>query len=269
MVVVRGGNFLMGSNATDPGHQEDESPQIEVNIPTFAISQFEITLAEFEEFIEATGYVDETICLSMSDIGGWEHDPDKSWQAPGFEQNKNHPVVCVSWHTANAYVEWLNEQTSSGSYRLLTEGEWEYTARAGSSSVYWWGDDENEFCKFTNGVDQSAQLQFPNWERAAECDDEYVFTAPVGSYESPNAYGVEDMVGNVWEWVSDCYAASYLDKPRDGTAYSAERCDRRVLRGGAWGDHGAFYLRSAYRGAWNPEQSFTNLGLRVAKTLAN
>ncbi len=269
MLLIPGGTFLLGSSVTDPGHQEDETPRVIVDIAAFAMSRYEITLGEYKRFVEATGYVDESICLSIQDNGGWAHDLEKSWQNPGFDQNDDHPVVCVSWNSAKAYIAWINEQSSSEQYRLLTESEWEYAARAGSTSVYWWGNNEDDFCKLTNGVDQSAQVRFPNWERAGKCDDGYVFTAPVGSYASANAFGVEDMIGNVWEWVSDCYADNYINKPRDGTAQTIEPCDKRVMRGGAWGDYGAFYLRSAYRGAWNPQQSFTNLGLRVAKTVSN
>jgi formylglycine-generating enzyme required for sulfatase activity len=267
MILIPSGTFLLGSDATEPGHIDDESPQVEVEISSFAASRYEITLGEFRTFIDSTGYVDETICLSMQDNGGWGFDPEKTWENPGFEQSDNHPVVCVSWNTANAYVEWLNRKSTPGKYRLLSESEWEYAARAGSSTVYWWGDNEDDFCKVTNGVDLLAQSQFPNWPRAGNCSDGHIFTAPVGHYQSPNMFGVEDMVGNVWEWVSDCYVDSHLDKPRDGTPQIVEPCEKGVMRGGAWGDHGSFYLRSAYRGAWDREQSFTNLGFRVAKTM--
>ena len=267
MVLIPSGKFLLGSDETDPGHQTDETPQIEVSISSFAISKHEITLGEFRAFVDATGYEDKSICLSMQKNGYWGHDPEKSWRKPGFEQTDSHPVVCVSWKAAHDYIKWLNDQSGSNEYRLLTESEWEYAARAGSSTVYWWGDNEDEFCNVTNGVDQSAQSRFSGWVRAGKCNDGYIFTAPVGHYQSPNDFGVEDLVGNVWEWVSDCYAKSYKTKPRNGSAYDSEPCEKRVMRGGAWGDHGSFYLRSAYRGAWNPEQSFTNLGLRVAKIL--
>ncbi len=269
MIVIPSGNFLLGSSEVDPGHQEDESPQIAVSLPEFAISRHEVTVGQFKAFVQATGYQDETGCLSMQESGSWGYDPMKSWRNPGFEQDDDHPVTCVSWNAANDYVAWLNEAFDSEQYRLLSESEWEYAARAGSTTTYWWGENENDFCELTNGVDRSARARFPSWERAGECDDGYVFTAPVGHYESQNAFGVEDMVGNVWEWVSDCYADSYASKPRDGSPQlSDESCERRVIRGGAWGDYGAFYLRSAYRGAWDPTQSFTNLGFRIAMTKA-
>lgn len=267
MVYIPSGTFLLGSKEADPGHQEDESPQIAVSVPEFSVSRFEVTVGQFKNFVEATGYQDETVCLSMQENGGWGHDLETSWRSPGFEQDDDHPVVCISWRAANDYIAWLNERSDTEHYRLLSESEWEYAARAGSTTTYWWGDNENDFCELTNGVDRSARARFPNWVRAGDCDDGFVFTAPVGHYQSPSAFGVEDMVGNVWEWVSDCYADSYAYKPRDGSAYETdEDCERRVIRGGAWGDHGAFYLRSAYRGAWEPTQSFTNLGLRVART---
>lgn len=267
MISISSGTFLLGSGPNEPGSQTDERPQKEIAISEFAISRFEITYGQFRAFVEDVDYKDESICLSMEESGGWAHDPNRNWQNPGFEQDPDHPVVCLSWKAAIDYVAWLNKQSNSDDYRLLTESEWEYAARAGSTSVYWWGNNEDDFCGVTNGVDRSAQTRFPSWVRAGKCDDGFVFTAPVGIYNQPNAFGVEDMVGNVWEWVSDCYVDNYISKPTDGAAQNEEgACERRVMRGGAWGDYGAFYLRSAYRGAWDPAQSFTNLGLRVAKS---
>lgn len=266
MVLVPSGSFEIGSDPSSPGHISDEAPQKTVTLDAFWASQHEITVGQYKAFVEATGYVGDGICLVMPEVGGWVHDPEADWSNPGFEQADDHPAVCVSWNGAQAYVAWLNEITGDTKYRLLSESEWEYAARAGSTTTYWWGEDEDAFCDFTNGVDQSARAQFPAWERSGNCDDGFVFTAPVGHYGAPNPFGLEDMVGNVWEWVDDCYVASFDGLPSDGRPQMPETCERRVLRGGAWGDYGSFYLRSAYRGAFVPEWAFTNLGFRVARS---
>ncbi|MEM1412933.1 MAG: SUMF1/EgtB/PvdO family nonheme iron enzyme, partial [Pseudomonadota bacterium] len=177
-----------------------------------------------------------------------------------------HPVVCVSWRDANAYIDWLNSQTADVSFRLLTESEWEYAARGGTTSTYWWGDIQDEFCQYTNGSDALAGEAYNAWDQAGACLDGHLYTAPVGAYQASNAFGLHDMVGNVWEWV----AAGY--QPAINSAYFSEQsvpeqgCEKRAVRGGAW-DYGPLYLRSAYRGAWDPSQGFSNFGFRVARTL--
>lgn len=267
MLIIPGGQFLIGSPETEAGHGADEGPQKLVNISSFSASRFEITVGEFRAFTEKTDHAPDPNCLVMEANGTWNYDPDATWQSPGFEQEENHPVVCISWNTAKAYVDWLNSQTSQESYRLLTESEWAYTARSKTTSAYWWGDEENDFCQFTNGVDQTAKRTYPGWQRSGQCDDGFLYTAPVGHYQKPNVFGVEDMVGNVWEWVEDCYVSNFENHPLDGSAIAEDPCEKRVLRGGAWGDYGSFYLRSAYRGAWSGDEAFSNLGFRVAKTL--
>ena len=263
MIPIEGGEFLLGSPSSQEGHQADEGPQLAVTIPSFRISRFEVTKRQYRAFVEASGYSSDTPCLVMGEDGRWFHDPDASWENPGFAQTEDHPVVCVSWVDAKAYAAWLGERTQGAGYRLPSEAEWEFVAKAGGTSTYWWGEDEERFCAYTNGADATVRALYPEWDRAGECDDGFAYTAPVGTYEKPNVFGAEDMIGNVWEWAADCYTDTHSDAPRDGGAVEVPDCEKRVLRGGAW-DFGPFYLRTAYRGAWDGSQAFSNLGFRVA-----
>ncbi len=266
MVEVDGGTFLLGSPNELTGRVDDEGPQTSITIKPFSVSRYEITVRSYRRFVLATGFNDQAGCFTMGENGTWAFDAQASWRNPGFSQGDLHPVVCITWHAANAYVAWLNEQGGDRQYRLLSESEWEYSARAGSTTAYWWGNNEAAFCQYTNGVDRTAKATYPGWARAADCDDGFLYTAPVGSYARPNPFGIEDMVGNVWEWVADCYVNHYDQHPRDGSPVDQAPCEKRVFRGGAWGDYGAFYLRSAYRGAWDGEGAFANIGFRVAGT---
>ena len=177
----------------------------------------------------------------------------------------SHPVVCVSWNDAKAYVRWLSGETGEA-YRLLSEAEWEYVARAETRTARYWGESESGQCRYANGLDEA-------WERGhadrpwaiASCDDGHTKTAPVGRYEA-NGFGLRDVLGNVWEWVEDCWNDSYAGAPRDGSAWTSGECGRRVLRGGSWFDSpGA--LRSANRFRNPAGGRFGSGGFRVARTL--
>ena len=155
----------------------------------------------------------------------------------GASAERAEPVVCVSWQDARAYVEWLSRQTDK-TYRLLSEAEWEYVARAGSTTARYWGEAGQ--CRYANGADSRT-----NFKGRISCDDGYARTAPVGSYQA-NRFGLFDVLGNVWEWTQDCWNASYGGAPRDGRAWERGECSRRVLRGGSR-DNSPRFLRSAYR----------------------
>ena len=268
LIELPAGTFAFGSPEDEDGHQEDEAPLRNVRVPGFALGRYEVTVGQYRRFIADTGYTPPFGCLVTRKTGGWSYDPDGSWDKPGFEQTDAHPVVCVSWNDAKAYIAWLNAKSGADDYRLPSETEWEYAARAGGTSAYAWGENEGEFCQFTNGADASARAVYQEWPRTAACDDGFVHTAPVGHFNKPNAFGVEDIIGNVWEWVEDCYTATHGDNPGDGRAVQAAEapCEKRVMRGGAFGDYGSFYLRTAYRGAWDGSQSFSNIGFRVARS---
>ncbi|MEM8547853.1 MAG: formylglycine-generating enzyme family protein [Pseudomonadota bacterium] len=271
LVRIPAGSYLLGSPASEAGRVDDEGPQQAITLGAFAVSRYEVTVAEYAAFVAATDYNDQSGCFVMWNQGEyqgtWGFDPEASWRNPGFAQTDFHPVTCISAAAADAYVTWLNDHVGVRAYRLLSESEWEYVARAGSTTSYWWGEQEADFCRYANGVDQTARAAYPGWQRSGPCDDGYLFTAPVGSYGQANSFGLYDTAGNVWEWVADCYVDHYGSHPADGTPVETDTCERRVMRGGAWGDYGAFYLRTAYRGAWDGAGAFANIGLRVAATL--
>ena len=176
----------------------------------------------------------------------FEIDQTRDWRNPGFPQDDTHPVACVSWEDASAYVSWLSQRTGR-KYRLLTEAEWEYAARAGTTTARFWGDDAAMSCIHANGADISTRAQVPatdSWD-AAPCNDRYAYTAPVGSYRA-NVFGLHDMLGNVEEWTQDCWNGNYRTAPADGSAAAAGDCSLRAVRGGSW-DDSPVALRAAYR----------------------
>ncbi|MEQ1493862.1 MAG: SUMF1/EgtB/PvdO family nonheme iron enzyme, partial [Terricaulis sp.] len=197
MVVIPAGSFTMGSPASEPTRSADEGLQRRITFATnFAVGRFEVTRGQYAAFTRATGRAASNNCYTDRDNNGsWEQDANGTWRDPGYAQGEDHPVVCVSWDDAQAFVQWLNSQTRGG-YRLLSEAEWEYAARAGASSAYPWG--------------ASASHEYANYGADACCSglvsgrDQWVNTSPAGQFPA-NAFGVSDMNGNVWEWTQDCY----------------------------------------------------------------
>ena len=266
LVVVPAGSFQMGDVAGVG--DEDESPVREVAISEpFAMSHFPITVQEFRAFVEGTGHDMGTQCYGLEDEGAG------NWLEPGFPQTDTDPVVCVNWNDAEAYVAWLSEQTGQA-YRLPSEAEWEYAARGGSSSLYGFGDDQAMLCRYSNGADATIE-DFPEEEadywaqRNLDCTDGFgLATSPVGTYE-PNAFGLYDMVGNVWEWVADCRNdthGSYDVSPTDGSPVTQGDCTRMANRGGSWDDR-PWNLRIANRGANDRTTRYNALGFRVARAV--
>lgn len=267
MVVIPAGIGVLGTPADEEGRVDDEGPQVETRHAGFEMSRFEITRGQYAAFIAATGYTSDTVCLTLEENGSWGYDPELGWRNPGFEQTDEHPVVCISQHDAQAYIAWLNARSDGPDYRLPSESEWAYAARAGSTDRFLWGDRQDDFCTYANGADVTARAAYPAWERSGACNDGYLYTAPVGSFETINAFGLADIIGNAWEWTADCYRADLTGQPDDGAPYLSADCERAVMRGGAWGDYGAFYLRTGYRGAWVTNQAFSNLGFRIVRDL--
>ncbi len=264
IVALPAGRFRMGCVSGRDCH-DWEKPVHEVRIAQpFALSKYEVTRGEFERFVAQAGY------RTTAERGGgcyvWDGNvTEKSsarWNNPGFNQSDTHPVVCVSWDDAVAYVEWLSSETGKP-YRLPGEAEWEYAARSGSTTKYHFGNDESQLCRYANHLDRSTNFSGSN----ESCSDGVgLSTAGVGSYQ-PNSFGLHDMHGNVWEWVADCWNDSYVGAPSDGSAWKRGDCGNRVLRGGSWGSR-PWFLRTAYR-ASNSTDSRLNLnGFRVARTLA-
>ena len=246
LVVVPPGNFMMGSPSSEAGRDGDEGPVHQVTIvESFAVGKYEVTFAEWDACVKAGG------CTYRPGDEGWGRE--------------TRPVINVSWDDAQAYVAWLSRETGQR-YRLLSEAEWEYMARAGTQTARYWGESEAGQCAYGNGADRAARRSYSYSDgTVAKCDDGYVQTAPVGRFEA-NAFGLFDTAGNVWEWVADCWHDSYRDAPSDGSAWKGGDCGRRVLRGGCWG-HFPRFLRAANRNRSDPGARYDVVGLRVARTL--
>jgi formylglycine-generating enzyme required for sulfatase activity len=178
---------------------------------------------------------------------------------------ENEPVSCISWHDAKAYVSWLSAKTGKR-YRLLSESEWEYVARAGTSTRFFWGDSAEEACEHVNLFDASGRRMSDLPYVPAECDDGFPFTAPVGSFD-PNAFGLHDVTGNVWEWTEDCFTVPYPPDLGDGRSYQSEGdCEKRSIRGGSWITTPS-RQRPAFRGRDPADVVFSPFGFRVARDL--
>ena len=273
MAVVPAGSFTMGSPASEEGRSEDEGPLHQVTIRTpFAIGVYEVTVAEFRRFVDATHHRTDELCR-WQELDIYENDrPPDAATAP---LGDSHPVVCVTWGDAGSYAAWLSRETGK-TYRLPSEAEWEYAARAGTTTARYWGDAESGQCLHANGRDQQLGIWRVGSARGslrgtgtswtgASCDDGHWGRAPVGSYRA-NDWGLHDVLGNVWEWTADCWNESYASAPGDGRAWqTGDHCS--VLRGGSWYDEPSS-LRAARRDAFPAGfPSYLN-GFRVARTFA-
>ena len=257
MIVVPSGDFMMGSPASEEGRFDWEGPMRRVMIGyRFAVGVHEVTRGEFARFVRATNRAMGKSCWIWD--GKERKQSGINWRNPGFSQGDDHPAVCVSWNDAAAYVRWLNQETGKA-YRLLSESEWEYVARAGTSTARYWGESASGQCRYANGADASTGF---DW--GVHCNDGYAQTAPVGSFRA-NGFGLHDVLGNVGEWTQDCGRVSYAGTPVDGTAWEHGECGWRVTRGASW-QHGPRYLRSANRGKGGGRVS--SVGFRVTRTLA-
>ncbi len=254
MVVVPAGSFTMGSPESEPKRSSAEGPQHEVRIAKpFAVGRFAVTRDEFETFVKDSGHSLDRGCRIWT--GSEEQDSAGSFRSPGFAQTGSHPVVCVNWNDARAYVQWLSGKTGK-SYRLLTEAEREYAARAGRQTAFWWGSSISTGQANYNG----------NGTYAGSAKGEYrQKTLPVKSFQ-PNPWGLYQVHGNVWDWVEDCWVGNYNEALADGSALTTGDCTSRVLRGGAWSSSPRV-LRAACRDKYDPAIRYFALGLRVARTL--
>lgn len=225
MVTIPAGSFQMGSPDNEEHHNPNESPQHSVSIPRdFGVGKFEVTFAEWDA------------CVSGGGCRAYRPDDE------GWGRGKR-PVINVSWDDAQSYVTWLSNKTGKH-YRLLTEAEWEYSARAGTTTAYPWG----------------SQIIPSNAKYTSEDG-----TAPVGSYAA-NRFGLYDTQGNVAEWTEDCYNDSYNGAPGNGSAWLTEKCSLRVIRNDSWKSPKPWWVRSAYRGGAAAFFRYDGFGFRVART---
>jgi len=264
MVVIPEGQFTIGTLVSEVGRGSDETPQQVVTIRyALAVGKYPVTRREFAAYVRDTGV----------SLGACEHWDGKSFRLEEgirwndtFHQTDRHPVVCINWDDAQSYTRWLSRQTGKH-YRLLSEAEWEYAARAGSTTAWYWGDSEADQCRYANGADLSAKAQSVAAAGFVNCDDRYPETSPVGTFRA-NTFGLFDMAGNVGEWVEDCYHDTYVGAPTDGGA--VETClqqfhNARVMRGGGWISIPA-WVRSASRDVEVPSRRSDSFGFRVART---
>jgi formylglycine-generating enzyme required for sulfatase activity len=269
MVVIHGGTFMMGSDAVDSmkgGENRGEGPVRQVTIAySFAAGKFEVTNAEFTRFVDATGYRPATRCSTAQNE--WA---TIDFRGPlfGKKPDPKAPVTCVSWNDAIAYAAWLSGKTGKR-YRLLTEAEWEYAARAGTTTKWPWGDDDLEACRHENVYDLDGEADPPGkklpWAPVA-CHDGHATLAPVGSYP-PNPFGLYDMLGNAWEWVEDCSVQPYPPTPVDGSPVEVTgTCEKRSVRGASWYTRLDRH-RPSFRGADGADTSSHQFGFRVARSL--
>ena len=295
MVVVPQGTFTMGAPAGEespdlPDRLRGHSvPQHVVTIGyKLAIAKYDVTRDEYAQFVAETNRPDPDNCIVADPSAGFiakpgkcQPDPDScitvnaagtgfivansNWRSPGFPQTGRDPVVCVSWDDAQAYVAWLSTKTGHV-YRLPTEAEWEYAARAGTTTMRYGSDDPVEICRYTNVGDMDFSKQFQNVSDSnLACRDGYAFTSPVDSFP-PNPFGLYDMLGNVMDWTEDCWHDNYNGAPTDGTAWRSGSCRGHVVHGGSW-DASLSVVRSAARRAILTSWRITSFGFRVARTL--
>jgi formylglycine-generating enzyme required for sulfatase activity len=210
MVIIPKGRFFMGCDHC----YENQAPQHSVNIQSFKLAIHEVSVYQFSLFVKDTKYYSDHCKIPHSPF--MVYPVDANWENPYFSQTDIHPVVCVSYNDVLMYIHWLNKLTGKV-YRLPTESEWEYSAKAGKMGQYYW----------ESGLFERANCR--------DCDSEWDYrqTVPIGTFE-PNAFGLFDMHGNVWEWVQDCYVKSYVDAPMSGEAVIKDNCNHRILRGGSW-----------------------------------
>jgi formylglycine-generating enzyme required for sulfatase activity len=277
MVIVPAGMFVMGSTADETTREgtpdrdaANEKPRHAVIIARpFAAMKFEVTRGDFARFVAATGHGPPEGCKVWDrETNAWGiMSADHHWLDPGFAQGDDHPVVCVAWGDAVAYAAWLSARAGK-TYRLLSDAEFEWLLRAGTSTVRWWGDDRESACRYANVSDLTKAEALKIAADPAttfQCRDGHVHTAPVGSFAA-NPFGVHDLLGNAWEWVADCFARTYDGAPADGSPRLDGDCSERVIRGGAW-HADPWYVRAAKHDWAPPELTTARVGFRLARDL--
>jgi formylglycine-generating enzyme required for sulfatase activity len=266
MVLIPAGRLTMGTIG-DSGAPSDiarmlagmEKPQHAVDVPAFRLARRAVTRGDFARFVAATGH--EAKGCEVFDGASWTNPETASWKSPGFPQTDRDPVVCVSPADARAYMDWLATLTGRA-YRLPSEAEWEYAARAGTGGQRYWSKAADQ-CLHANGATRTYRDHFPkepDFNRA--CADGFVFTAPVGSFRA-NPWGLYDMLGNVWQWTADCGNQTYRGAPADGSAWRSGACENQTYRGGGWYD-GPWLLRYSMRNGNRATARSNGVGFRLA-----
>jgi len=238
LVFLKGACYEMGDSVGDG--DTNERPVHDVCVSDFYIGKYDVTNAQFRQFKPAhnSGAYEK---LTLND--------DKQ------------PVVNVSWEDAQAFAKWLSKKTGQ-TYRLPTEAEWEYAARAGTKTGRFWGNNPDDACQYANVADMTAKKRWPRWT-SFFCDDGFAVSAPVGSFK-PNGYGLYDMLGNVWQWTQDVYSSeAYTRLPKNDPLYEGSG-EYRVMRGGGW-SNGPLGVRASHRVGLTPAFGHHALGFRLVK----
>ena len=283
MVVIPAGSYMMGCSANDSGCFPEEGPSHLVAIQQFAAGKFDITRGQWAAFVALTNRTTKGGCAwsnlpADTSLKPWDLNPIASWKHLGFPQDDDHPAVCITWKDVQDYLTWISKKTGT-QYRLLTEAEWEYAARAGTVTGFPWGS--------------SATHEKANYGKDSCCGgavsgrDQWMYTSPVGAFP-PNSFGLYDMHGNVLQYVQDCFTLYDSQTPTDGSAFKTNKtikmtgdlsafddkssCSFHGTRGGDYGDPGSM-IRSFSRN-WTPgsggtleNYSSSGLGFRIAKSL--
>lgn len=271
MVVIPAGRFVMGSSTAETTRERIkeeylrwEKPQHDVTIRrNFAMGKYSLTRGEWTQYLRESG---RTIPKGCTWYNGTENqfDNNRSWSEPGFAQTDRHPVVCVSGSDAREFAQWLSMKTGKY-YRLPTEAEWEYAARAGSATARYWGEEDAAQCDFANGADTlaSGKYTFITW--GVSCRDGFAETSPVGSFRA-NGFGLYDTLGNVWQWAEDCWNEDFAGAPTDGSAWKSGDCGKLAIRGASWRNNPGS-LRAANRSWATNNFRGDYIGLRVVRDL--
>lgn len=267
MVVVPAGTALLGSTEAEttregraPAFAAYEHPQRRVTFDRpFAVGRSHVTQREYATFVGATKRPMGDCVVAID--GKWSdgREVGYSFARPGWAQRGDEPAVCVDWDDATAYAAWLSQRTGAR-YRLPTEDEWEFSARGGTTTARWWGDEAATICARVNGGDRRYSKVMPADKSAnAACDDGFAHTSPVTHF-APNPFGLNDMLGNAWQWTADCFVAV------PGNPAPPHYCKGRSIRGGSW-HNSVSTLRAATRFSLPPDMRSSSLGFRVMREL--
>jgi formylglycine-generating enzyme required for sulfatase activity len=282
LTLIPAGEFTMGSSPEEikswndwfqqadlkSVNITDEGPEHRVRITRpFYMGTYHVTWGQFRKFVATSGYQTEAEKDGKGGSGydgeKFEQKPEFNWRNTGFEQGDEHPVVNVSWNDAVAFCEWLSAKEGK-TYRLPTEAEWEYACRAGTTTRYYNGDDEEKLVEVGNVADATLKAKFPNAKNTINASDGYAFTSPVGKFK-PNAFGLYDMHGNAYQWCADWYNRDYYAASPNDDPKGPDTGSSRVSRGGGWFSFAAG-CRSARRIWVSPVLRSIYLGFRVARS---
>ena len=260
LIVIAPGQFTNGGvDAERGGKAADASRQLVSIDYYYAMGRYEVTRSQFAAFVAETGHQAKG-CWTYD--GQWTYREDLDWRSPGYEQQDQHPVTCVSWLDAQAYTSWLGKKTGQ-TYRLPSSTEWQNASGAEPERAARMAD-KREICKWANVADLSAEQHYAGWS-VHECRDGFIHTAPVGRFQ-PNSRGVHDMLGNLFEWVEDCWAESLRGAPADGAPMLQGDCKQRVLHGGSWFTIPK-YVEPGFRNHFQASYRASSLGFRVVRNV--